>query len=55
MPAFEGEWIVGPEDTNFYTRFYPAALSNPITSVVVVHGFKEHLARSFTIWSPRGM
>ena len=37
------DWIVGPEDTKFYTRTYD--VQNPKAHVVFVHGFQEHIAR----------
>ncbi|KIJ51219.1 hypothetical protein M422DRAFT_58823 [Sphaerobolus stellatus SS14] len=43
MSAFTEEWLVGPEQTKFYTRTY-----RPIETKVVlvfVHGFVEHIAR----------
>ncbi|KAG8980881.1 hypothetical protein FRB94_009549 [Tulasnella sp. JGI-2019a] len=44
MSIFKEEWLVGPENTKFYTRFYPAA-SEPIASLVFAHGFQEHITR----------
>ncbi|KAG8885156.1 hypothetical protein FRB97_001974 [Tulasnella sp. 331] len=44
MSIFKEEWIVGPENTKFYTRFYPAS-SDPVASIVFVHGFQEHITR----------
>lgn len=44
--TYKEEWIVGPSNTNFFTRFYPSTSSEPAkASFVFIHGFQEHIAR----------
>ncbi|KAJ3905676.1 Alpha/Beta hydrolase protein [Lentinula edodes] len=38
-------WIVGPQDTQFYTRIYAPLSGTPRALVVFVHGFQEHVGR----------
>ncbi|KAG8988591.1 hypothetical protein FRB90_002669, partial [Tulasnella sp. 427] len=46
MASYEEEWIIGPSDTNFYSRRYVSPTSTPTKAhVVCVHGFQEHIAR----------
>lgn len=42
--TYTESWKIGPENTKFYTRFYPAA-GEPIASVIFAHGFQEHITR----------
>ena len=44
-PAYTEAWLPGPENTQFYTRTYPAASSPPRAIVLFVHGFAEHIGR----------
>jgi acylglycerol lipase len=37
-------WLLGPNSTQFYTRFYPTS-SPPKALLVFIHGFVEHIAR----------
>ncbi|KAG2358101.1 Alpha/Beta hydrolase protein [Suillus spraguei] len=55
MAAFLESWLVGPQQTQFYTRTYrPASTAKAV--VVFIHGFTEHIARYehvFPTWSTR--
>jgi len=43
-------WLVGPQQTNFYTRLY---LASPAKAVIVfLHGFAEHVGR-YTHFHPK--
>ena len=44
-PAYTEAWLPGPENTQFYTRTYPAASSPPRAIVLFVHSFAEHIGR----------
>ncbi|KDR66911.1 hypothetical protein GALMADRAFT_147558 [Galerina marginata CBS 339.88] len=41
--AYEEEWVIGPHNTNFYTRTYSCV--DPIAAVAFVHGAAEHSER----------
>ncbi|KAG8925307.1 hypothetical protein FRC03_011675 [Tulasnella sp. 419] len=60
MANFNEEWVVGPENTKFYTRSYDAKpeSATPKALVVWVHGFQEHIARYdhvFNLWASKGI
>jgi len=38
-------YIVGPQNTQFYTRTYSTSSSNPKALLIAVHGFNEHIGR----------
>ncbi|KAJ3849041.1 Alpha/Beta hydrolase protein, partial [Lentinula lateritia] len=38
-------WILGPQETQFYTRTYTPLSVTPRALVVFVHGFQEHVGR----------
>lgn len=38
-------YIVGPQNTQFYTRTYISPSSNPKALLTAVHGFNEHIGR----------
>lgn len=44
MASYQEEWIIGPSDTNFYSRRYVPS-TPPKAHVVFVHGFQEHIGR----------
>ncbi|KAJ4463309.1 Alpha/Beta hydrolase protein [Lentinula edodes] len=41
--AGRGRWILGPQETQFYTRTYTPLSVTPCALVVFVHGFQEHI------------
>jgi len=44
--TYTEEWIIGPSNTNFFTRLYPSTTAEPAkASFVFIHGFQEHIAR----------
>ncbi|KAI9568851.1 alpha beta-hydrolase [Boletus coccyginus] len=50
-------WLIGPQETRFFTRTYSPS-SPAKAAVVFVHGFAEHIARYervFPTWSSRGI
>ncbi|TBU27904.1 lysophospholipase [Dichomitus squalens] len=54
--TFTEEWLLGPEDTHFYTRTYTA--SSPRAVVLFIHGFAEYVGRyewAHGIYSSRGI
>ncbi|KIL00856.1 hypothetical protein PAXRUDRAFT_128902 [Paxillus rubicundulus Ve08.2h10] len=57
MSAFTESWLVGPQETRFFTRTYCPS-SPPKAVIVFVHGFVEHIARYehvFPTWTSRGI
>ncbi|KAH7928716.1 alpha/beta-hydrolase [Leucogyrophana mollusca] len=53
---FSEQWLIGPQQTQFYTRTYRP--SSPKAAIVFVHGFIEHVARYahvFPAWADRGI
>ncbi|KAL0955746.1 hypothetical protein HGRIS_001961 [Hohenbuehelia grisea] len=52
MAEFIESWLTGAQQTQFYTRTYPAAGPSPKAVVVFVHGFAEHIGR-YTHIHPR--
>ncbi|KAF8342914.1 Alpha/Beta hydrolase protein, partial [Cantharellus anzutake] len=57
---FKESWVVGPQDTEFYTRTYDVhpALPRPQAHIVYVHGHSEHIGRYeliFPQWTARGI
>jgi acylglycerol lipase len=43
MVQYDEDWILGPENSKFYTRRYDTV--NAKAHIVFVHGFQEHIAR----------
>lgn len=43
-------WLVGPQETNFYTRLYAASPAKAV--IVFLHGFSEHVGR-YTHFHPQ--
>ncbi|WVF71485.1 hypothetical protein IAT40_006291 [Kwoniella sp. CBS 6097] len=39
------EWVLGPENTPFYTKTWAPANEEPKACIIFVHGFAEHIAR----------
>ncbi|WWD17260.1 hypothetical protein CI109_101698 [Kwoniella shandongensis] len=39
------EWVLGPENTPFYTKRWHPANEEPKACIIFVHGFAEHIAR----------
>ncbi|ORY21097.1 Alpha/Beta hydrolase protein [Naematelia encephala] len=39
------EWVLGPEDTPFYTLRWSPASEKPKAYILFIHGFSEHIAR----------
>jgi acylglycerol lipase len=45
-PAYQEEWITGPQNTRFFTRRYGPPAGTPAKAIIVfAHGFIEHIAR----------
>ncbi|WVQ86065.1 hypothetical protein IAT38_008233 [Cryptococcus sp. DSM 104549] len=45
------EWVLGPEDTPFYTKTWAPAEGKPKAYIIFVHGFAEHIARYNTFFT----
>ena len=54
--TFTEDWLLGPEETKFYTRTYTASSAQAV--VLFVHGFAEYVARyewAHGVYASRGI
>lgn len=60
LTPYKEDWIVGPQNTEFYTRTYTVhpALPKPTAHIIYLHAYYDHVGRHehvFPQWTARGI